>query len=90
MPAKLVKEPKEVKVRKVHTCWGCGKIIKKGEKAIVTTCVNYDGIYDIYECPKCHQYYENNCLNCEDIEFCVGEHYYIGALKDCRRELNND
>ena len=86
MPARLVREPKKVTSRKKHTCRGCAKEINQGEKYFVTTCAMDDRVYDIKECVNCREYYKNECMNCSDLEFCVGEHYYIGELKDCQSE----
>ena len=86
MPAKLVREPRKVKARKSHMCRGCGNEIKKGNEYYRTTCAMDGRVYDIKECVNCRKYYKNNCMNCSDLEFCVGEHYYVGVLKDCQSE----
>jgi len=86
MVARLVSETKKVKARKNHTCLGCGKKIKKGEKYFKSTCAMDGHIYDIKECKKCREYYNENCSNCEYYEFCIGENYYVGILKDCMNE----
>ena len=82
----IIQEPKEVKVRKDHICQGCGKEIKKGEKVIYSKYANMDGIYSFYECKKCDDYRDNECSKCDDFEYCIGENYMIGVIRECREE----
>lgn len=84
MYVRLIDGPREITVRKNHRCQGCGKIIKKGDACILTTCANDDSIYNFHECQECHNYYEDNCIGCKDFDYCVGENYETGILKDCR------
>jgi len=83
--ARLVRGPKKTKAQKDHTCRGCGEKISKNENYFVTTCV-FDGrIYDIKECGVCREYFQDYCSTCDDYEVCIGEHYFVGIIKECRK-----
>ncbi|OPY87466.1 MAG: hypothetical protein A4E71_01004 [Smithella sp. PtaU1.Bin162] len=79
-------ESKRVKVRKPHICQGCGKKIEVGETAIVSVVADGGTVWRYYECIVCHKYAESNCYKCSDFDYCVGENYFVGLIKECMAE----
>lgn len=80
-------QSKKVKTRKVHICQGCGKKLEKGENIQADTLVDGGEIWRFYHCDDCWEYMQKNCNSCPDHdETCIGEHYPIGTIADCKRE----
>jgi len=79
-------ERKKVKVRKPHICQGCGKKIETDEIAIVSVVADGGTVWRYYECIVCHEYVESDCRKCGDFDYCIGERYFVGLIKECKDE----
>lgn len=84
--AVCLQERKTVKVRKDHTCQGCGIKINTGENCTVSKHADNGEAYSFYECDKCKEYYYANCNKCCDIEYCIGENYSVGIIRECMND----
>lgn len=49
-------ETKSVITRKDHTCWGCMRKFKPGERMEVVTCVDGGDIMRVYWCEDCQDF----------------------------------
>lgn len=65
----ILKEPKKVKARKIHTCDCCGKKIQIGENYTSSTYVDSESekhpIYDWHTCDRCLPYVDEAFANKE-------------------------
>mgnify|MGYP001294739571 CR=1 FL=1 len=86
MSVSVINEPHKVRVRKPHICQGCGKKIEMGEEATSSTFAEGRDIWTFYECEDCRGYFDSNCNGCRDFEYCIGENYFVGTIKECKRE----
>lgn len=82
--AVILEDPKIIKVRKEHICQGCGKKINIGERVTVTKLANDGTAYSFYECDECNKYFNDKCCGCKDFDYCIGENYPVGAIKECQ------
>lgn len=85
--ADCLQEPKIIKVRKQHVCQGCGIKIDIGESCTVSKFADGGGVYSFYECEPCREHFKLNCNGCKDFDYCIGENYSIGTIKECKAEL---
>ncbi len=84
-------QSKKVKTRKAHTCQGCGRRIEKGETVQADTLADGGEIYRLYHCDECQGYLQKHCNHCPDhSETCIGVHYPIGQIRECRKEREAD
>ena len=81
-----LREPHKAKIRKDHICQGCGKVLKKYETVTASSYADGGTAWTFYECDECVKYRENHCWECRDREMCIQEDYYVGLLKERRRE----
>lgn len=88
MAVNTLKEPHIVKVRKQHICQGCGKKIEIGEKVTSSTFVDSGEVYTFYECDICRKHIDAKCSSCSDFNYCIGEDYSVGSIKECITESN--
>jgi hypothetical protein len=86
MSVSVIKEPHIVKVRKPHVCQGCGKKIEIGEQATSATYADGGDIWTFHECDDCRAYFKSNCTGCRDFEYCIGENYSVGTIKECKTD----
>jgi hypothetical protein len=85
-----LQQPKIVKVRKQHVCQGCGIKINIGESCTVSKVADGGEVYSFYECESCREFYDKNCAGCSDFDYCIGENYFIGSIKKCKDELEEE
>lgn len=85
--AQTIQEPKKVKIRKDHTCQGCGKKLNKSEEATVSKYAESGTVYSFYECDDCRKHFEDKCKQCKDYYDCMGENYYLGLITECKEQI---
>jgi len=74
----------EVKTRKEHYCWGCGREFPKGIEMKTTTCEDLGEIKTVYWCETCALFYTE--LN-EDTGITFGEFNGLASWERLRKEI---
>lgn len=60
---------KQVKTRKEHSCFGCGRKFPKGSKLTASTSSDFDGIQTTYWCNVCLEYWSRYMETNDEIMF---------------------
>lgn len=84
--AEILTDTHLIKTRKDHVCQGCGKKLSKGSECYSTSLADRGQAYTFYECQECREYFTENCIGCEDWDYCIGEQYKVGTIEECERD----
>ena len=74
----------EVKTRKKHKCWGCGRNFPEGTEMKTTTSEDLGKIKTVYWCETCALFYTE--LN-ENIGISFGEFQGVASWEKLRKEI---